>query len=207
MEDVSFKKSVFIPFGQSLGLGLLLGAACSFFLRAAGKEFFNTGFGVSLLTASIMFWALSLRSYGEDKAKMSQSPRRFEDTIRVTMLDETDPYTKGWYVDLEVQQVKLILLAREMDSGKAFTLASFGGRGKLLSRSEYEMFRDRLVEGHILAWRNPGAHTQGVDVTYPGRAFFKHYARKETKTSSLIMQKYERYVRAAPQFGRACRRA
>lgn len=206
MSDTSFKREVLLPFILSLLFGFLMGIFALIILQSAGNDsYFNYSLAVWIGTASVLFWSLAIREANKSKPKPKQ--KKHTDTIRINMLDETSPYTKGWYIDLEVQETKLILLSREITvENKSFTMASFGGRGKLFSRREFEMLRDNLIRGRILTWRNPDAHTQGVDVTYPGRAFFRYYAQRETHSTHLILQNYERYVRDTVQFRRARKR-
>jgi hypothetical protein len=193
--ELSFKRVVLIPAGQALIMGAFIGAAAMSGLRAAGREWFNSGIAIWLLATSLTYWRLSLRSYEPLKPEPEQ--RVYTDTINTTLIDESDnPYTRGKRITVEVDRVKFILFSRKVLKGLAneppdkVTYSKYQGRGKIFSRNEFENVRERLLEGKVLRPVNPYAPTQSVYVSRAGVAYFQYYARLKTATSSLIIPDY-----------------
>lgn len=99
------------------------------------------------------------------------------ETINVhATLDQGDGFLWGEFLDgLSVSRDQFERLAAELVRDQEFTGARFGGRGKLLSRDEFEALRGRLVAAGFVRWRSRG-RTPGCELTYSGLAIMKHVA-------------------------------
>lgn len=104
--------------------------------------------------------------------------RQYEKTVRIR-LDRVDSggYVSGAWFDLPIDEEKVIAAALELQRGRDFSMGSMAGKGKPLSRAEYECLRDELILQALCQWVNPHAHAQGVYLNGAGREFMRKYAR------------------------------
>ena len=86
-------------------------------------------------------------------------------------IDEDGQHTK--FVDLPLDPAQLQTIARATVNGRSFSLASWAGRGKLLSRSQFETLRDWLLDNDYGRWADENNHAAGFDFTNKGRALWR----------------------------------
>ena len=179
--ETSFKAQVIIPAGHSILLGGFAGLATGTLAAAIGANSITWGLASGSLVMTGAYFNL-VRGYYRDEP-IAQEASVYEDTVRINLLDDTTPYLQGNYMRLQIQRDKLVRLAMSLDAGKSFSLASFGGRGKIFSRAEYELLRDEFIVRGLARWVNPESHTQGVELTRGGWAFVRHSSTLSDTTS------------------------
>ena len=184
--DTSFKAQVIIPAGHSVLLGSFAGLATGSLAAAIGGDPLTWGLASGSVVMTGAYFKLVSGYYSDESA--AQEASVYEDTVRINLLDDTAPYIQGNYMSLRVRRNKLVRLAMSLDAGKSFSLASFGGRGKIFSRAEYELIRDEFIVRGLARWVNPESHTQGVELTRGGRAFVRHFSTLSDTTSPPTIQ-------------------
>jgi hypothetical protein len=98
------------------------------------------------------------------------------ETLRVVV--ETEDGRVGDFIDLPYPDRLYELGRAVVAGGYDFSMASFGGAGKLFSRSEYVILRDAMIRRGLATWINSRAHGQGVTLTAPGRAVMRKLATR-----------------------------
>ena len=179
--ETSFKAQVIIPAGHSVLLGSFAGLATGSLAAVIGGDPVTWGLASGSVVMTGAYFKLVSGYYSDEPA--AQEIRAYEDTVRINVLDDTAPYIQGTYIRLQIQRDKLVHLAMGLEAGKSFSLASFGGRGKIFSRSEYELLRDEFIVRGLARWVNPVSHTQGVELTRGGWAFVRHFSTFPETTS------------------------
>jgi hypothetical protein len=82
--------------------------------------------------------------------------------------------TQQVYLDLPCGRETLRTVARAVLADQPLSESRWTGQGRPFSRATFAEFRDELLERGLLAWRNPQAHSQGVEPTRAGRAVFRY---------------------------------
>jgi len=98
-------------------------------------------------------------------------------TLTVEVATKTNRGRQIQIVNLGIPPEKAVALARGTLNGRSFSEADWTGRGKPFSRREFKALRSTLVERGLVAWRNPSAPAQGVELTRVGRAVFERLAQ------------------------------
>jgi hypothetical protein len=80
------------------------------------------------------------------------------------------------YAHLPLPYEDLRAVARATVNGRAFSLASWAGSGKLLSRSQFETLRDWLLTADYAGWIDDKNHAQGIAFNSKGKAFWRALA-------------------------------
>jgi hypothetical protein len=89
-------------------------------------------------------------------------------------------YIEGAFLDrLPVSESSLANLANLVISGQSLTTARMVGSG--ISRTNWEILRDRLVSSGLLSWRG-GGREHGVEPTNRGMRVFEKLADTTTPT-------------------------
>ncbi len=101
--------------------------------------------------------------------------KRYDQVVQLTV---TSPdHRQGWFLELTESQInRLRILARAVASGRELTGAAWSGRGKLFTRSEFEMLVQLMITYGWARWVHPEYHNQGLDVTPAGLAAFRFLA-------------------------------
>lgn len=86
------------------------------------------------------------------------------------------------YLDIPLDREKLVSVSKAIAGGAGFSLSALGGKGKSLTRSEFESLREYLVSHGLAFWTRPGSHTRGSELTAAGRALFRRLAADEDLT-------------------------
>lgn len=95
------------------------------------------------------------------------------ESIRVELLQ--DGGHRGDFIDLPYPE-KLPALAAGLLAGRSFNQTAWTGHGALFSRSQFDQVRETMIERGLLAWKNPEAKAQGVELTAAGRAVMRRIA-------------------------------
>lgn len=82
------------------------------------------------------------------------------------------------FAELPIDRGTLGAVARAVANGRSFTVAGMTGRGKPLSRSQYETLREWLFSADYARWVDDGNHASGVEFTAKGRAFWRALAER-----------------------------
>jgi len=80
------------------------------------------------------------------------------------------------YGHLPIDHERLSAMARAINNGRSFSVSAWSGRGKLLSRSEFETLRNWLLESNYARWRDDHNRNLGVEFTSRGAAFWRGLA-------------------------------
>jgi len=80
------------------------------------------------------------------------------------------------YGHLPIDVDRLSAMARALNNGRSFSVSVWSGRGKLLSRSEFETLRDWLLESDYARWRDDNNRNLGIEFTRRGVAFWRGLA-------------------------------
>ena len=178
--NLSFKREVIIPAGKAIVLGGFSALTAIAVLRARGTA--NDAWGVvfGLVVASVDYWILVWNTGAISKIKPPPTVNPFKtyaEEIQISVIDKTDPvYPKGRFIKTKISKERLIKLALHLKGGGKFSGTDLGGHGKLFSRNEYEKLRKDFLDGGLVRWKNEYAPTVGLDLTYGGRAFVRHYS-------------------------------
>jgi len=159
----------------ALGVGMLAGSVA--WIRGS-----NNPIGISFISAAAVFllvWFLSLDSWRglvrNDPLPTYQAINNRADTVRVELIKDNGHW--GDWLDLPIDQARMIEMAKAViNDNKEFSLASFGGRGKLLSRNQFELLRDDMIALGLARWVSKHTHNRGCELTGSGRAIFRKYA-------------------------------
>jgi len=77
---------------------------------------------------------------------------------------------------LPIAHDTLVTMARALENGRSFSVSGFTGRGKLLSRSEFETLRDWLLDSDYAQWKDGNNRNLGIEFTSRGAAFWRALA-------------------------------
>lgn len=65
---------------------------------------------------------------------------------------------------------------RSLENGAPLSESAWCGAGALFSKREFFQLRDALLKNGVIAWRNPDAPAQGLELTNPGKAVMRYVA-------------------------------
>lgn len=170
---------VLVPLFQAMVSGLLIGG-----LSLWPVIRFYWAWYIPLIIGGGAFsvaWFLLLQSHRAslwDKERYTNTaagPAADPEQIRVKLrIEESPDHYK--FVDLPLAPDQLRTIAKATVNGRSFSLASWAGRGKLLTRSQFETVRDWLIANDYALWADPSNHNQGVNFTNKGSAFWRGLA-------------------------------
>jgi hypothetical protein len=118
------------------------------------------------------------------RPKPPDAPRQAVTKLAVTVTEEGAPFAWGAFMDLQISREQITTIARLLQRDDNFSAARLAGKGKPLSRAEFEHIRDKWVESGLVRWNNPRAHAQGAMLSPAGRALIKKLANTETDSSA-----------------------
>lgn len=179
------RAAVWFPLLQALITGL-----CGFTLGASiaalkGDDWLTIGAisGAVVLSAA---WLISLAWWRSLLAPPSPEPpaRAASETVRISLLDESSPYTHGQFLTLPTDRARLEKMAVALVDDPTFSMSRFGGAHRLYSRAEFEALREELIRRGLVRWTNPRAPSQGAQLTPPGRAFMRRLVLAEQDASA-----------------------
>lgn len=169
-----------LPLLQSITSGLIIGGAFT-----AAAALFGWDLKIGLLTGMIaagLFWfgyqerwqrfTIPVPEPEPTAPQVMAAEIQAPQTVRVELKVENG----ADYISLPISQAKAERVFYLLSVGRDFSLASLAGPGKPLSRSEFEILRDVLIERGLAEWINPNAHNQGVKLTAAGRAIMRKFA-------------------------------
>lgn len=154
----------------------------------------GAGVGFALAWGAGLSWWRA-RLSGQSSQLVSQPVTAYEqvtDVIRIELAEQGGRWVD--FLDLGVSKQALLAVACELDRGKEFTLADLGGRGKCLSRAEFEHLRGELIARGLAAWASIHSHNRGAELTGSGRAFMRRLVQE-----AIIQGIYERPTHLDPR--------
>lgn len=86
-------------------------------------------------------------------------------------VDEDEATTKYGHLPIDVEALRVV--ARGVLDGQSFAVSTWTGRGKPLSRAQFEELRGWLFKQGYARWENPDNHAQGVAFTAKGLALWR----------------------------------
>ena len=102
-----------------------------------------------------------------------KSPTSGKDTVRLVITDDNSQR----YAHLPLPKDELRTIAKATLNGRPFTLASWAGDGRMLSRSQFEDLRDWLIKAGYAKWADERSRNKGVVVTAKGKAVMRGLAK------------------------------
>ena len=120
--------------------------------------------------------------------------RVFAKTTRVDIVASNPEgvYQSGRFIDLPISEEKIRGVASQFILTESFSMATMAGAGKPLSRTEYEILRDKFITRGLAYWVNDNYHNQGVSLTLAGRALMRRIETSgETHTHAHAQAKLE----------------
>lgn len=165
--------AVIVPALQAIFTGFFCGLASGTIALLAGyPKFFTLALVVGTL-AMVLTW-LTASDRAIPKPEKPKPDNYQAVTVRVDLLQEDSK--AGWFLDIPLDRERLTLVCRSLQGGCDFSLASLGGAGKPLTRSEFEILRDYFITRGLARWINPHAHNAGCSLSAAGRAIVRRFA-------------------------------
>jgi len=139
---------------------------------------------LSWLVWSARFAALLEYQIAPDR-QLDQSTQKDSPTVNLRIHREDEGgYLEGTFLDrLPVGDRALSNLARQVVAGQSLTTTAMTGSG--LSRTQWEVLRDRFVSAGLLSWRS-GNRAHGCEVTARGMLIFRRLADPESPTPPSV---------------------
>ena len=184
----TYQAGALLPGLQALLSGLFFSGVVGGVLWWTGAEKAGTyllagGFGCAFLV-----WLVLLRQWVQlvnHREGIVKTPRvqviepehqHQPSSVRVELIEETNSYWHGAFLDLPVTHEQLRLLASGVQSGSSLSENAWCGSNRPFTKSQFHQLRDELLKRGWLTWRNQSAPAQGVEVTNVGRRVFSYLA-------------------------------
>jgi len=103
------------------------------------------------------------------------APMEDDETTRI-ILTSADQNHSQYLTGFPVGNAQLRKVAQELVSGAPFAMTALTGKGKPLSRGQFEAMRDYCLERGLMRWVNEDAPAQGITLTPAGSDLMAHYA-------------------------------
>jgi hypothetical protein len=100
--------------------------------------------------------------------------------IELTYQDINGRTKRQSYLNLPISESQLDALAGGLTNGVALAQSAWIGKGKPLSRGEFDTVRDMLIMYGLAVWVNPDARAQGCVLTNAGKAVMRRIAGNTT---------------------------
>lgn len=171
-----FTSGLLLPAGQAIVTGALFAlVVLAVYYLAQGVTGWRL-FGGALAVGCFAAWVFVLRKMHPARVGEAVKVKPYQaDMIRVELQTQPDPYKAVEWLDLPIEREAQIRACRELVR-RNYETSNLGGRGKSLSRSQAEVFRDYLLGRGLAYWVNPGAHCRGWRVSAGGRAVIRRVA-------------------------------
>lgn len=182
-EQSSLRAGALLPLAQAAITGILAGAGAVSVWALSRSVNAWTVFISVVSAAAFIAWIAALRRWREllehdhgltAPQAESESVIYPVETVRVEVSQNGGSWVD--WLELPIDRERLGKLAQALASGQALSLASFGGSGKLLSRSEFERLRSELICRGLARWVSDHGHTAGAELTPAGRAVMRRLA-------------------------------
>jgi len=186
--EATVSADVVVPFLQSMVTGLmatLVAGALVVGLRLQWQYSLLAG-GLALCMTWLYLLAdhrkslWSVERYEQDIAQPAaptSAERDRPQNVKVK-LEVNESTGRIRYGHLPIDLERLSAMARSINNGRPFSVSAWSGRGKLLSRSEFEALRDWLLESGYARWRDDNNRNLGVEFTRQGAAFWRGVAER-----------------------------
>ena len=83
------------------------------------------------------------------------------------------------YGELPIEERALRRVARGVQDGQSFAVSVWSGRGKPLTRSEFEQLRGWMLRHDYLRWKDPRYRQLGMEFTRKGEALLRALAEEK----------------------------
>lgn len=102
----------------------------------------------------------------------TQAPEISQYSVRLEVNDDGNLK----YVDFPIDIDSLQTMARAIVNGRSFSIGEWTGKGRLLTRTQFETLRTWLFNNDYADWTNETNHAQGVTFNSKGNAFWRGLA-------------------------------
>lgn len=183
MEDNPLVSGWLVPLLQSLTTGALSGIAAWAILAVTDSD---RRFALLIMAiVSILSWLAYksrwesiLAAFGGIELDSQPEPApepAAVDVVRVELIQDNGH--RGSWIDLPLDDWQAVHVARLLTTGAQLSHAALSGRGKPLSRAEYEALRTVMLQRGLARWINTRARSRGLELTPAGRAVMKRIAQ------------------------------
>jgi len=180
--SASIASDVVVPFLQALVTAIVTGLVSLFPVIALDLPLLT-----SLLAGALAMGMTWLYLLGEHRRSLWQH-ERFEHEPEPPVVQPQQPPEIGVklavdegpghmrFGHLPIDHATLVTLAKALEGGRAFSVAGLTGRGKLLSRGEFETLRSWLLDSDYAHWKDSENRNLGIEFTNRGAAFWRALA-------------------------------
>jgi hypothetical protein len=126
--------------------------------------------------AALLTWLWALRAWLATVYPSQSEPGEVTEpaAVRVEVIEQAGAV--GSFLELPIEQARMVEVAQMLEAGAAFSLSALGGAGKALTRSEFESLRELFIARGLARWVNGRARNQGVELSGSGRALVRRFA-------------------------------
>ena len=172
--------AVIVPALQAGITGVIIGILGGTVAMLTGASFWTWALLTGAASGLLAWWA-AIASWREAVYQAFQEPPDVQqvETVRLEIMD-LDNANQNWgawlnlAIDADAAKLALTMLA----DGKDLSMGALTGRGNPLSRTEFVILRDALIDAGLAYWQNPRAHAQGCALSVGGRAVLKRYSSR-----------------------------
>ena len=104
--------------------------------------------------------------------------------VRIEVIQDEGRHVQ--FANLPIPEKKLTALAVGLSQGAGLSEGQWTGKGAVFSRSEFRTLRDLFVTRGWLQWVNTEAHSQGLQLTHPGKAVMRYYCSRSGSPPTLL---------------------
>ena len=173
----TIQAAVLIPALQAGITGLIIGILGGTVAMLAGASFWKWALLTGAASGLLAWWA-ALASWRDAVYQARQEPPKVDqaETVRLEILDLDNPQPWGAWLNLAIDPEAARKALTMLADGKDLSMGALTGRGNPLSRTEFVILRDALIDAGLAHWNNPRSHSQGCALSVGGRAVLRRYA-------------------------------
>lgn len=127
----------------------------------------------------LIIWVMILVRWWSSMYQLPERPVVYQqlaaETVRIAVHGDHSDFNRGAFLDIPLSKDNLTAVGKIISAGGDFSMATLAGRGKPLSRAQFETLRTALISRDLCEWVNPAAHAQGCRLTRAGAAVLRHF--------------------------------
>lgn len=134
-----------------------------------------------MLTGAAYGWFVSVSLFNsllrvEERIEAEPEPKPESAPVRRVKLEVKENGSHEVRQTLPLDDTTLATVARAVQNGRAFTVGSMTGRGRPLSRSQFDALRDWMLASDYLRWADASNRQRGTEFTSKGTALIRALA-------------------------------
>ena len=172
----TIRAAVLIPALQAGITGLIIGLLGGSLAMLAGASFWKWAL-LSGAASGLLAWWAALASWRDAvyQAKNEPGKKQVENVVRLEVLALDTPQPWGSWLNLAIDPEAAREALAMLAYGKDLSMGALTGRGNPLSRTEFVILRDALIDSGLAYWQNTRSHSQGCALSVGGRAVLRRY--------------------------------